>query len=108
MLTIRNPAPLLLAGCTGLWLALQSGLTGAYPLRKAIKDFQQTQGLKADGKTSAKLVQQMNKGAGYIFWSSSIAFIWYLKNVSVTKLPPDGYAALYPSYRKRWIKQQDG
>jgi sulfite reductase alpha subunit-like flavoprotein len=31
--------------------------------RKAIKDFQQTQGLKADGKTSAKLVQQMRKVA---------------------------------------------
>ena len=31
--------------------------------RKAIKDFQQTQGLKADGKTSAELVQQMRKVA---------------------------------------------
>ncbi|NOR40100.1 MAG: hypothetical protein GQ537_02685, partial [Gammaproteobacteria bacterium] len=31
--------------------------------RKAIKEFQQTQGLKADGKTSEKLVQQMRKVA---------------------------------------------
>ena len=31
--------------------------------RKAIKDFQQTQGLKADGKASEKLVQQMRKVA---------------------------------------------
>ena len=34
------------------------GIIGANT-RKAIKDFQQTQGLKADGKTSEKLVQQM-------------------------------------------------
>jgi len=32
MVTARNLLPLLLAGCTGLWLALQSGLIGAYPL----------------------------------------------------------------------------
>ena len=32
MVTTRNLAPLLLAGCTGLWLALQSSLIGAYPL----------------------------------------------------------------------------
>jgi hypothetical protein len=31
--------------------------------RKAIRDFQQTQGLKADGKPSAKLAQQMRKVA---------------------------------------------
>jgi len=31
--------------------------------RKAIKEFQQTQGLKADGKTSEKLVQQMRRVA---------------------------------------------
>ena len=31
--------------------------------RKAIKDFQQTQGLKVDGKPSEKLVQQMRKVA---------------------------------------------
>ena len=38
------------------------GIIGANT-RKAIKDFQQTQGLKADGKTSEKLVQQMRKVA---------------------------------------------
>jgi sulfite reductase alpha subunit-like flavoprotein len=38
------------------------GIIGANT-RKAIKDFQQTQGLKADGKPSEKLVQQMRKVA---------------------------------------------
>ena len=32
MATTRNLLPLFMAGCTGLWLALQSSLVGAYPL----------------------------------------------------------------------------
>jgi len=32
MVTTRSLLPPFLAGCIGLWLALQSSLTGAYPL----------------------------------------------------------------------------
>ena len=32
MINTRNLTPLLLAGCTSLWLLLQSSLAGAYPL----------------------------------------------------------------------------
>jgi len=31
MITTRNFVPLLLAGCTGMWLALQTSLIDAYP-----------------------------------------------------------------------------